>query len=586
MQNNNLKLITIILITLVLILPGISRAEIIPANRRIDWSGSGSQTVWSAARTAICATLSPSGGNDTTQIVTALNNCPSGQVVKLNVGTFKINTGIQWPKSGVSLRGSGPTQTILQIQSNFSGNAIFDFYSGHESTPDWDWAASPSRDISSGLTKGLTRIVTSVAHGWTEGDYVLIDQTNVNPPWNPNGYYGNCTWCSRANGGRLKGQVVQITNVVNTTAVDFIPALYDDYSSSNSPQGVKATGYVKDISVESMKIDNSGGYSDVGIYSYGLFNSVFYDLDFAGLQCTSRSQIFRLFNTSFNTIKHSTMHNANCSNTNNGYGLFLGYGVSANLIEDNIFHDLVLAIGSEGANSGNVIAYNYAFDPLYINGETSINSFTIMGHGAGSWYNLYEGNIIVNSKFRVDAGFGSQHSFTLFRNRISQNMAGGVSSGRADIDIEFENYYFNLVGNVFGYTGYETTYECYNSGTCTDDVKSIYRIGYDNPYINTPPYDAQVKTTMLRHRNFDYVTNSAKNCGDAGEPGCQGGTADTVLPNSLYLSSKPSWWGSLAWPAIGSDLSPMVGTIPAKVRYESGFSDTTPPAAPSGVIVS
>jgi hypothetical protein len=554
-------------------------AEIIPTSRLIDWSLAGAKNDWTQ-RSSICATLSPSGGNDTTQIVSALNSCPAGQVVKLNAGTFRISTGIQWPKSGISLRGSGSTQTTLQIQSGFNGTAIFDLYSGHGSTPDYDWTLSPSRAISSGLTKGSTQIVTSVAHGWVVGDYVLIDQTNQNPPWNPGGYYGSCTWCSRSNGGRLKGQVVQITSVVNTTTVNFTPPLYDDYSASYSPQGVKASGYIKDISIESMTIDNSGGYSDKGVYSYGLYNSVFYDLDFVGIKCTSRSRMFWLYNSSFNTIKHSTMRNANCSNTNNGYGLFLGYGVGNNLIEDNILHDLVLSIGSEGSNSGNVIAYNYAFNPLPINGDTSINSFTIMGHGAGSWYNLYEGNVIANSKFRVDAGFGSQHSFTLFRNRISQNMSSGISAGRADVDIEFENYYFNLVGNVLGSTKYETTNECFNSASCTNDVRSIYRIGYNNPYANNLPGDTLVETTMLRHGNWDSVTN-----GVVWDPSI----SDHTIPASLFLASKPSWWGTEAWPPIGPDVSGFSGNIPAKSRFEGTYKQgtnytVTPSAGPNGSI--
>jgi hypothetical protein len=32
------------------------------------------------------------------------------------------------------------------------------------------------------------------------------------------------------------------------------------------------------------------------------------------------------------------------------------------------------------------------------------------------------------------------------------------------------------------------------------------------------------------------------------------GANDTTLPASLYLTSKPSWWGSMQWPAIGPEL--------------------------------
>src|SRR5262249_43965690 len=52
-------------------------------------------------RTQICTTLNP--GDD---IQTAINNCPEGQVVKLNPGQFTVANTIQINR-GVVLRGSG-----------------------------------------------------------------------------------------------------------------------------------------------------------------------------------------------------------------------------------------------------------------------------------------------------------------------------------------------------------------------------------------------------------------------------------------------------------------------------------------------
>jgi hypothetical protein len=73
-------------------------------------------------------------------------------------------------------------------------------------------------------------------------------------------------------------------------------------------------------------------------------------------------------------------------------------------------------------------------------------------------------------------------------------------------------------------------------------------------------------------------------------------TADTSLTRtSYYLSSKPTFFGSCAWPWInplGASQATRVLKLPAKERYlglttcSGGGSDTTPPAAPTGVTIS
>jgi hypothetical protein len=48
-----------------------------------------------------------------------------------------------------------------------------------------------------------------------------------------------------------------------------------------------------------------------------------------------------------------------------------------------------------------------------------------------------------------------------------------------------------------------------------------------------------------------------------------------ALPASFYMASKPSWWGSAPWPAIGPDISggaDLTGhafKIPARACYEN-----------------
>jgi hypothetical protein len=73
------------------------------------------------------------------------------------------------------------------------------------------------------------------------------------------------------------------------------------------------------------------------------------------------------------------------------------------------------------------------------------------------------------------------------------------------------------------------------------------------------PHDPTVAQTLLRHGNFDYVTNST-----IWDPKI----SDHTLPPSLYLSGKPVWFGEVPFPAIGPDVSGMFNKIPAQICFE------------------
>src|SRR6266576_4827061 len=93
---------------------------ILSPSRAIDWSGAGAGVI--PNRTGVCTTLSP--GATAGQINSAIANCPSGQVVFLNAGTYNLSGGIVFNnKSNVTLRGAGPDQTFLVFSagSNCSG---------------------------------------------------------------------------------------------------------------------------------------------------------------------------------------------------------------------------------------------------------------------------------------------------------------------------------------------------------------------------------------------------------------------------------------------------------------------------------
>ena len=85
--------------------------------------------------------------------------------------------------------------------------------------------------------------------------------------------------------------------------------------------------------------------------------------------------------------------------------------------------------------------------------------------------------------------------------------------------------------------------------------------------------DLNVKNTMIRHGNYDYLTR-----GVAWDPAI----ADRAIPASYFRTSKPDFFGNLAWPAFDPALPPgafndaNLCRIPAGYRYVHGAD---PPAA-------
>ena len=55
-------------------------------------------------------------------------------------------------------------------------------------------------------------------------------------------------------------------------------------------------------------------------------------------------------------------------------------------------------------------------------------------------------------------------------------------------------------------------------------------------------------------------------------------SSDQTIPPSLYLTSKPAFFGSYPWPWVDPVGAVKLQTLPAKVRYDRG----TPFAAPPG----
>src|ERR1700737_745248 len=90
--------------------------QIIPPDRNFTWNPGMMSKGGVPNRTTICATLSPSGRDDSAAIQAMLDSCPSNQVVMLNRGKFIVNNYLLI-HTPITLRGSGVGNTIL-IKTN------------------------------------------------------------------------------------------------------------------------------------------------------------------------------------------------------------------------------------------------------------------------------------------------------------------------------------------------------------------------------------------------------------------------------------------------------------------------------------
>src|SRR6266516_7729761 len=143
------------------------------------------------------------------------------------------------------------------------------------------------------------------------------------------------------------------------------------------------------------------------------------------------------------------------------------------------------------------------------------------------------------------------------------------------------NRLVHLVGNVLGTAGFHTTYEDSQtaSGTPGNVNGSIYVLGYTGVQETTPlGYDSKTVSTLLRWGNFDYATNQT-HWNSAEIPAGNAVPATHTLPSSLFLSSRPNWWGTMPWPAIGPDVTGgqdptgHVYKIPAQVCFNNSLKN-------------
>jgi hypothetical protein len=544
-----------------------ARADLVPAERRTVWNPGIPGGV--PARTTVCASLTAAsfgdGSSDATGgIQSAINACPAGQVVQLGAGTYRIASGPVRLNKGVVLRGAGPTQTHLRA-TNGTNQAVVVI--GKQ----WPGFGA-SLNLTSHALKGSSSVTIANASGLAAGELVMIDAL-TDPSvtqWSAESPPGDASrgWFSRMDRPVL--QIMEIASVSGNT-VSFTTPFHIGFETTRSAQLTRfATSAVKYAGLEDLHVyggegGDGGGNVRVELAAYSWVKNVESEYSKGGSVVLSAS--FRC------VVRDSYLHHSKNPNPGgDGYGFSINWGAADNLLENNISWNFNKVIVMRASGGGNVIAYSYFEDGYGAGYPTIVETGLNASHMTTPHYELFEGNQAFN--IDGDARWGNSVYITFFRNNatgLRRSLDGlrlSDALGRHAIGLGAGHYWYTYVGNVLGYAGMSPapvgssfTYE--DLAPFSNDPVPMWRLGVPDsmgtPGINVDP---QVAATAIREGNFDYVTNEVR-----------WDTAPQTIPNSLYLTSKPAFFGSDPWPWVDPTGTTKLHTLPARSRFDAIMTD-------------
>ncbi|HWW94567.1 MAG TPA: Ig-like domain-containing protein [Vicinamibacteria bacterium] len=544
-------------------------AAILPPDRLTTWNPGVPGGV--PARTTICATVNAStygnGLSDATAgIQAALNGCPVGQVVSLSAGNFLITSVLQISK-GVVLRGQGPTQTSLKMPVGTNSNLV---------TIGTQWPSLiQSTNLATDAVKETQTVTLASNPGLAVGEVVVVDQLTDSTisQWSPASPPGDASrgWFSRFD--RPVGQVMEIASVSGTT-VTFTTPFHITFQTAFSAQLSRFTDgsgsvipVVKYGGVEDLYVSGgSQGQGNVWLNSaYSWVKNV--ESDYQDGKSVALNLAFRCI------VRDSYIHSTqDPSPGGGGYGIAVSYYSADNLIENNIVWNMNKVMVMQASGGGNVIGYNYMEDGWIAASpgfpETGVNA----SHMTTAHYELFEGNQSWN--FDGDSYWGNAVYITVFRNHFTgkrRSVAPLVltdAANRHAIGIMGGHWWYSFVGNVLGTSGQNplpfTSFQYEESYPWPDDPVPMWKLGYDQ-YWGATSADPKVLSTVIRGGNFDYVTNSVH----------WENLTQQTLPNSLYLTAKPGFFGNNPWPWVDPTGATPLSTLPARARFDAGNPNPT-----------
>ncbi|CCD94994.1 conserved hypothetical protein [Bradyrhizobium sp. ORS 375] len=258
-----------------------------------------------------------------------------------------------------------------------------------------------------------------------------------------------------------------------------------------------------------------------------------------------------------------------------GYALSLAWGSSEVLIENNILVDVCKNMVFRSAGAGTVVGYNYADDSFDFDNPGWVEVGINASHMAGPHHVLFEGNLSHNAD--SDYTHGNAIYLTFFRNHLTGQRQRFVDrSGVRTVGLAYGSWWDSFVGNVLGRPGgmngwaYDDPSMRANAARWRQGgIGNIWMLGYDPERWTMAP-DPKTLATVIRSGNFDYLTHQVVWTDDL---------PAQLLPASLYLRTKPGFFGTHPWPWVDPTADTKLHVLPAKERFDAGTPFATAPGA-------
>jgi hypothetical protein len=540
-------------------------------------------------RNKVCATIDANSfGNGSMDCSMALQKavdaCPVGEVVEMTAGTFQWNETVNLNKS-ITLRGAGSGQTIV------NGNNTRYFFAGAEAIPEGNIFTTlvDHTLLTTDAAKGSNAIKVASTSGYQVGDLALVSMADDPTMWPVPSAGGDfLLWsdpnAANANAGRhSEGQMVRIAAVsADTLTIDGV--LHSTYTVANQAVVGRAPQTFKNVGVEGIRF----------VRPAQSFFSFCDECWLTGCETDTSNGDLGWWTSWRGEISGNYIHNSQVyTQGGGGYGLTLDSYTSDTLVTNNIINYFNKPFLFRASGGGNVVSYNYA-DGGQDMGAAFWMEPDIDSHMAYSHMELVEGNLA--GMIGLANTWGAAGELAVFRNRVlaqhqDPTLLHEQYQNQAAISFNAgDGAYSTIMGNVLGipglantagsYVGKAAVYENDSemdpmdppvsiTGYMATQLPAIFRLGnYSEPGsygdfdVNQTqdPMSPLIAPTVVRHGNFDYVTNSVRN-----DPN----VTLTTLPDSFYLVDAPDFFAGSTWPWVQPAAATKAYTLPAKVRFDA-----------------